>query len=548
MNSRWKLRASWHDWVLEGHAPLAARAVFAALAVLAAAFAATAGATPTAAAQAAPATPAATAATSATTAPRIALGATATPYGWVLQLRGALSRDLTSRQFAALAARAGVGARWTDGSSNVWAGVPLWRLVGLVDDRSPATFSKSLAAKGYFVQVVALDGTTVTLKSTDKLWAHVNGTLVADLENGAPLAFGTVDGSTWLPGWPCKIAGAKLTATQAPGGVVKIIVSRPGVKPPAKPAVQPGWILQVRGQTSVDATAAQFRALAKAHPATWTDTSVTPNVPYTGTPLARLVALVDGGSPTSLNLDWLGLGYKVDVTAMGLPAAATTTIDSAALAGGGVIVADRQGSPPAPLSPTQGKLVQQPDTSWTWTPTWPARLAGSGLTSGQSLGGLLRVVVNKPTVPSYLPPLHLVGRRTAKVPYLDFPVDSSWNGHYLASWKPVFDATYQGAPISQLVGLVDDSNPKSFNVKLARKGYKIELIAGDGYSWTLSSKTIVGQKHWIVASLKDGKPLPYVAGDDSENTEAPYRFVGSFIHPFYGRPSVFQLVEIKLIF
>ena len=38
------------------------------------------------------------------------------------------------------------------------------------------------------------------------------------------------------------------------------------------------------------------------------------------------------------------------------------------------------------------------------------------------------------------------------------------------------------------------------------------------------------------------------AGDDSEATEAPYRFVGNFIQPFYGRPSVFQLLEIKLIF
>ena len=88
--------------------------------------------------------------------------------------------------------------------------------------------------------------------------------------------------------------------------------------------------------------------------------------------------------------------------------------------------------------------------------------------------------------------------------------------------------------------MVDDKHPKTFNAKLARKGYKIAFIASDGYVWTISSKTIVGKKDWLVASLKDGKAMTA--------DEGPYRYVGSFIKPFYGKPSVYKLVEIKLIF
>ena len=156
----------------------------------------------------------------------------------------------------------------------------------------------------------------------------------------------------------------------------------------------------------------------------------------------------------------------------------------------------------------------------------------------------MRVVLEKPVVPSYLTPLVLKGRRTVKIAYLNFPTPVTWDGTKAGNINPELRALYRGQTISKLVGLVDDNNPKSFNVKLARKGYTIELIGRDGYTWTISSKTIIGQKHWIVASLKNGAALPHTADD----IEAPYRFVGSFIKPFYGKESVKELIEIKLIF
>ncbi len=295
--------------------------------------------------------PAGTAASAATTAPAAspaAQSAAATTYGWTLQLHGVLNRDLTCRQFASLAAK--YKTTWNDGAQT-WAGVPLWRMVQLIDDRSASTFNKALAKKGYAVQVIGLAG-AVTLKSTDRLWVGKNNVLIADQAGSppSPLPFGALDGATWTPAWPTRLVGPGLTTDQELGGVVRIVVYGPGVKPPVDPARRPGWIVQVRGGlTSVDDSAAQFRALAKAHPVGWTDAAT--STTYSGTALWRLVAQADGGSATTLNLDLLGLGYlahpgvgySVDVVGMGAPGVATTTFTASQFAGSNsVILADRR--------------------------------------------------------------------------------------------------------------------------------------------------------------------------------------------------------------
>ena len=65
--------------------------------------------------------------------------------GWVLQLRGPASpKDLTYRQFAALAK---YRTTWNDGT-HTWAGVPLWRLVGMVDDKDSSDVQFDLGKEG----------------------------------------------------------------------------------------------------------------------------------------------------------------------------------------------------------------------------------------------------------------------------------------------------------------------------------------------------------------------------------------------------------------
>ncbi len=167
------------------------------------------------------------------------------------------------------------------------------------------------------------------------------------------------------------------------------------------------------------------------------------------------------------------------------------------------------------------------------------------MTIGQ--GGVLRVVIRRPAVPSYLTPLVLQGRRTARIPYLDFPTPLTWDGRKAGDINKQLRHLYRGQTLYKLIGLVDDRDPKTFNVALARRGYTIQFIGGDGYTWTISSKTIIGKTHWIVASLEDGLPLAWF-GSGSVYSEAPFRYVGSFIRPWYGKPSVRRLIKIKLIF
>lgn len=138
------------------------------------------------------------------------------------------------------------------------------------------------------------------------------------------------------------------------------------------------------------------------------------------------------------------------------------------------------------------------------------------------------------------PDLVLQGKLTKRIPWDKLPVSVTWDGTRAGPIPKDLRAVYRGQTLYKLIGLVDDNKPGSFNVALAKKGYKIRLLATDGYSWDLDSKAIIGQKGWIVARLKNGKPLP--------DGEGPYRDVGSFIHKFYGRQSVKLLTRIELIF
>jgi hypothetical protein len=136
--------------------------------------------------------------------------------------------------------------------------------------------------------------------------------------------------------------------------------------------------------------------------------------------------------------------------------------------------------------------------------------------------------------------LTLKGKLTKVLPISKVKANVTWDGTKAGNINPTLRAKYRGQTLYTLIGLVDDKDPSGFNVALAKKGYDIKLYGLDGYTWTISSKTIVGKKKWIVAKLKNGKPLP--------TGEKPFRYVGSFIKPFNGKASVYKLYKIVLIF
>ncbi len=138
---------------------------------------------------------------------------------WSLSLEGALTEIMDRATFESGASPKCHGNTWKDARGRSWAGLPLWLLVGRVDDglrHGELAFNDSLAAAGYTVDVVAGDGATVSfdsarLERNDEL-------IVACLLDGAP-----------LPGesFPLRLAGPGLKDEERIGGVTRIVVHAP---------------------------------------------------------------------------------------------------------------------------------------------------------------------------------------------------------------------------------------------------------------------------------------------------------------------------------
>lgn len=138
------------------------------------------------------------------------------------------------------------------------------------------------------------------------------------------------------------------------------------------------------------------------------------------------------------------------------------------------------------------------------------------------------------------PPLLLQGELTERVPWAEIGTMGRYDGRGDSDNRhEQLQAVYRGEPLYRLVGRVDDDDSSTFNVARARKGYDLKLVAADHYVWVVDSRAIVDRTDWIVASLRDGEPLP--------EWEGPYRFVGADFISFRAGQSVRQLVRIQLV-
>ena len=139
---------------------------------------------------------------------------------WTLHLQGTTTEEMDRATFESGAAPNCHGKTWTDGKAQEWVGIPLWLLVGRVDDSirhdGPA-FNDALAAAGYSVDVVATDGYAATfdaarIKRNDNI-------LVAHLVNGNPLPDQY---------FPLRLVGSDLSGKEMVGKIAKIVLHLPG--------------------------------------------------------------------------------------------------------------------------------------------------------------------------------------------------------------------------------------------------------------------------------------------------------------------------------
>jgi hypothetical protein len=131
--------------------------------------------------------------------------------GWELTLDGASTYVMPQSEFEEGAGCH--GASWDDGG-DIWSGIPLWLLVGYVDDEiqhGAGAFNDDLAAAGYDINVIASDGYTKTFASS--LVARNDDMIIANELNGAPLP---------ADKYPLRLVGPGLTGGQKVSQIVEI--------------------------------------------------------------------------------------------------------------------------------------------------------------------------------------------------------------------------------------------------------------------------------------------------------------------------------------
>ena len=208
---------------------------------------------------------------------------------WDLELEGAISDTISKSEFENGIACHGA-ATWVDGNET-WSGLPLWLLVGWVDDdnsHGPDAFNDTLAALGYDVTVEATDGWSKTFASADV--ALNNNMIIANELNGAPLPPDM---------YPLRLVGPGLTGGQKVSLICRIYLSN-----------MP-WDLTLTGASTYLMPRAEFETKAAANPLSYADGDGT----WEGMALWRLVAEVDDGDPATFNDALAADGYDIKIIA-----------------------------------------------------------------------------------------------------------------------------------------------------------------------------------------------------------------------------------------
>ena len=448
---------------------------------------------------------------------------------WTLQLGGAKTTTVTRAYFQDGLACSGSGhsVTWTDTEGDVWGGVPLWLLVGMVDDDPDVgtdhfNFNDTLSASNYKVTVVAGDGWSATFESS--AIARSSGYIVANTLNGEPLPAKTTSDKD---SWPLHLKGSAVFGGQQVGNIVRIELTD-------MPAVAEGWTLELAGEVGDTVTQAEFETVLAATTSEyfreWTDST---GAVWSGVPLWVLASAVDdieSGNSWTFNQDLAEAGYTIKVEAKD---GFSRTFESAAVADSDAyIVANR----------VDGEALSE---------RWPLRLVGTGVTKDDgTLGGSAVGEIAKITIPEFVTPaatagsynLTLTGKITDTFSQAEFEAGLACPGSgHMVEWTDGNGDVWSGMPLWFLAGWVDDREPHSFNFPQSQAGYTVLVKAGDGYTKEFASADIANSSSYIVANLVNGQAL---------TTSGPLRLVGSGVAKAdgtLGGTSVGSIAEIELI-
>ncbi|MBN1320903.1 MAG: molybdopterin-dependent oxidoreductase [Thermoleophilia bacterium] len=133
---------------------------------------------------------------------------------WTLSLKGALTEEMDRGTFESGSAIGCHGQEWIDADGDKWTGIPLYLLVGRVDDEisheGPA-YNRDLAEAGYQVKITAADGYSIEVSSETM---YYNKHLIVAYElNGEPLP---------EKHWPLRLVGEGIEKSEMIGQVTQI--------------------------------------------------------------------------------------------------------------------------------------------------------------------------------------------------------------------------------------------------------------------------------------------------------------------------------------
>jgi DMSO/TMAO reductase YedYZ molybdopterin-dependent catalytic subunit len=451
----------------------------------------------------------------------------AAPTDWTLQLSGAKDETVTKDYFEqALECSSSHRVSWTDEEGNEWGGMPLWLLVGMVDDDPDEgpyhfNFNDDLSAQNYQVNVISGDGWKATLDSA--AITRNNGYIVANTLNGEPLSLKTESEKGC---WPLHLKGSAVFGGQQVGNIVRIELSD-------LPEPSEGWTLEMVGDIGDTITQEEFeKGLActgSGHYAEWTDKDG--NV-WSGVPLWVLLGAVDDIETTghwTFNDDVAAEGYSVEV-----------------IAGDGFSktfnIADVKRSDDYIIA---NKVNDEPLTD-----KGPLRLVGDGVAKedgslgGSAVGNIARIEIPELQTPEAAPGswnLVLNGKISDVISQAEFEAGLTCpNSGHLQEWTDGDGKVWSGIPLWFLAGWVDDRQPHKYDYNQAIAGYTILVKAEDGYTKDFSSNDIAKSNDYIIANKCNGDPLV-----DSW----PLRLVGAGVartDGSLGGTSVGNIVEIQL--
>lgn len=143
-----------------------------------------------------------------------------TGANWFLHLEGATTEEMDRATFESGSSAHCHLEVWTDENGDEWSGIPLWYLLGRVDDairHESRAFDEDLAEAGYTITITAADGYSIELDSKDA--SFNDDWIVASHVNGEPIAD---------KNYPLRLVGKGLEKGQMIGAIESIVL---GVEP-----------------------------------------------------------------------------------------------------------------------------------------------------------------------------------------------------------------------------------------------------------------------------------------------------------------------------